>query len=87
MRLKGKEKTTIHRNGTGVAGHVNEGRNPGQPDFLSRYHSQAHTSQGRLSAVQGSCPRNRVGGGHGSETKLEGDGTVDSSQEKASDEG
>ena len=45
------------------------GLNPGQPDFRSRYNSQANRSQGRLYAGQGSCLTNGVAGGLGSETK------------------
>ena len=64
-----------------------EGRNPGQPDFLSEYKSQANRSWGRLYWAQGSCPTNGVRGGLGSETKLKGGGTVDSSQGPVSHEG
>jgi len=77
---KGKEKTTIHQNRTLVAGHMKGGRNPGHPDFLSRYKSQANRSLGLLYVAQDSCldgwcrsrPLLR------SWTKLEGEGKVDS---------
>jgi len=82
-----KVKTTIDQNGICVEGHAKWGRNPWQPDFLSRYHSQANRSHRHLYAAKGSGLTNARRGGLGSETKPEGEGMVDSRQGTATHEG